>query len=220
MRGLMRAMMATLCLMTFACSAQDSSSAASKYKEGTHYKQVKKVAAPDDPKRIKVEEFFWYGCGHCYSFEPTISKWVETKPADVDFVRVPSSLGRPEGVLHQKVYYTAAALGLTEKIHGPFFAAIHDKHQSLFTEQSIAAFFNAQTGVLPDVFSGTFSSFAVDSQVRRGTALAKDYQVFSVPSVVVGGKYQTSAEMSGGTFADMTKVINALIEKVRAERKN
>ena len=219
MRSLMRALMATLCLMTFACSAQDGEAGSAKtFKEGEHFKKVKTVAKPEDAKRIKVEEFFWYGCGHCFNFEPEISAWVKRKPSDVDFIRVPSSLGRPEGVIHQKTYYTAEALGLTDKIHPAFFAAIHNKHQPLFTQKAIGAYFNAHSGVLPDIFDSTFSSFAVDSRVRRATALAKDYQIFSVPSVVVGGKYQSTAEMAGGTFKDLTQVIDFLIEKIRKER--
>ncbi|MGH8517723.1 MAG: thiol:disulfide interchange protein DsbA/DsbL [Panacagrimonas sp.] len=217
MRGPMRALVATLLsLLSLACSAQNAAS----YEEGKHFKTVKAVAKPTDPKRITVEEFFWYGCQHCFHFEPDIAGWVKKKPADVDFLRVPASLGRPEGIAHQKAYYTAEALGVTEKIHKPLFDAIHEKHQALATQPALAEFFNSQVGVLPDVFNSTFSGFAVDSRVRRADQLGKDYLIFSVPTVVVGGKYQTTAQMAGGTFADMTKVIDFLVEKVRKERKN
>jgi thiol:disulfide interchange protein DsbA len=196
MRGLMRALVASLALMSFACSAEN---AGAKFEEGKQYKAVKTAAKPVDPKRIAVEEFFWYGCQHCYHFEPEIHAWVaKRKPADVDFVRVPASLGRPEGTIHQKAFYTASSLGVGEKIHTPLFDGIHQKHLPLFTQDAIAAFFNQQVGVLPDVFSGTFTGFAVDSQVRRAEALAKDYGIFSVPTVVVGGKYQTNATLEIG----------------------
>jgi thiol:disulfide interchange protein DsbA len=214
----MRALVASLLsLFSLACSAQN---AAAPYEEGKHFKTVKEIAKPADPKRIAVEEFFWYGCQHCFHFEPDIAGWAKKKPADVDFIRVPSSLGRPEGVVHQKAYYTAEALGVTEKIHKPLFDAIHEKHQPLGTQSSLADFFNAQVGVLPDVFNSTFTGFTVDSRVRRADQLAKDYMIFSVPTVVVGGKYQTTAQMAGGTFPEMIKVIDYLVEKVRKERKN
>ena len=216
MRGPMRALVASLLsLFSLACSAQTAP-----YEEGKQFKTVKEIAKPADPKRITVEEFFWYGCQHCFHFEPDIAGWVKKKPADVDFIRVPSSLGRPEGVVHQKAYYTAEALGVTEKIHKPLFDAIHEKHQPLGTQTSLADFFNAEVGVLPDVFNSTFTGFAVDSRVRRADQLAKDYMIFSVPTVVVGGKYQVTAQMAGGTFPDMIKVIDYLVEKVRKERKN
>lgn len=216
MRVLMRALVATLGLLSFACTAQDS---ASPYQLGKHYKLVKTEAKPVDPKRITVEEFFWYGCQHCFHFEPDISAWVAKKPADVDFVRVPNSLGRPEGIVHQKAFYTAEVLGVSEKIHKPLFDSIHIKHQPVFSQEALGAFFNAQSGVLPDVFNNTFNGFTVDGRVRRANTLAKDYQIFSVPTVVIGGKYQATAEMAGGKFTDLTKVIDHLIEKVRKERK-
>lgn len=217
MRGPMRALVASLLsLLSLACSAQNAGAA---FEEGKHFKAVKTVAKPTDPKRITVEEFFWYGCQHCYHFEPDIAAWAKKKPADVDFLRVPASLGRPEGVLHQKAYYTAEALGVTEKIHKPLFDAIHEKHQMLGTQQILAGFFNSHVGVLPDVFNSTFTGFAVDSRVRRADQLGKDYMIFSVPTIVVGGKYQTTAQMAGGTYAKMIEVLEFLVEKVRKERK-
>lgn len=29
-------------------------------------------ALPTTPGKIEVVEFFWYGCPHCYAFEPAI----------------------------------------------------------------------------------------------------------------------------------------------------
>ncbi|MGQ0698080.1 MAG: thiol:disulfide interchange protein DsbA/DsbL [Panacagrimonas sp.] len=215
MRGLMRALVASLALLTFACSAQDKGA---QFEEGKQYKPVKTAAKPADPKRITVEEFFMYSCPHCFHFEPTISGWVAKKPADVDFIRVPVSFGKAEGIALQKALYTADALGVTDRIHLPLFQGIHEKHQSLFNQGALRGFFNVQTGVLPEVFDSTFSGFAVDSRVRRAETLAKDYLIFSVPTVVVGGKYQTTATMAGDN-AKMAEVISFLVDKVRKERK-
>jgi protein dithiol oxidoreductase (disulfide-forming) len=216
MRGLLRAFVASLALLSLACSAQDKGA---KYEEGKHYKPVKTAAKPADPKRITVEEFFWYGCQHCFHFEPTINAWVAKKPADVDFARIPNSLGQAAGVAHQKAFYTAEALNVSDKIHKALFETIHEKRQQVFTPEALAAFFNAQTGILPDVFNSTFNGFTVANRVQRADALSKDYLIYSVPTVVVGGKYQTTAQMAGGSFDDMTKVMDFLIEKVRKERK-
>ena len=29
------------------------------------------------PGKIEVVELFWYGCPHCYAFEPVINPWVK-----------------------------------------------------------------------------------------------------------------------------------------------
>ncbi|WP_420467620.1 DsbA family protein [Panacagrimonas sp.] len=214
MTRVMKAFVASLALLTFACSADDSDA---KFKDGKQYKQVKKVAQPADPKRIAVEEFFWYGCQHCYHFEGTIEAWAASKPADVDFIRVPASLGRPEGKAHQQAFYTAEVLNVTDKIHTPLFQGIHDQRRNLFTQETLRAFFNQQSGVLPDVFDSTYTGFAVNSRVGKAEQLARDYLILSVPTVVVGGKYQTNSNMAGD-FPKVAEVVNFLVEKVRKER--
>jgi len=214
MRGMLRGAIAALSLLTFACSAQDG---AAQFQAGKQYKTVREVQKPADPKRIEVAEFFWYGCSHCYAFDPTVEKWVKTKPADVDFVRYPSTLGRPEGKLHARAFYTAEALNVSPVMHQAMFVAIHQQHQPLNAEAQIAAVFNRETGILPDVFSSTFKGFAVDSRARRAEQLALSYGLTSVPVIVVGGKYTTSAAMAGG-FEEAFAVTNFLIEKVRKER--
>lgn len=217
MRILLRTLVACLTLATFACSAQTSGT---EFKEGEQYKIVRDKQTPPDAKRVLVEEIFWYGCQHCYHFDPDIEAWNKTKAGDVEFVRLPSSLGRPEGVIHQKAYYTAEALGLTDKIHKPLFDGIHAQHLPLFTQDAIRSFFNRQTGVMPDVFDATFTGFAVDSRVRRADALMKAYGIASVPAIVVGGKYTTNAGMLGeGGFKAMIKCLDFLVNKVRQEQK-
>ena len=39
--------------------------------------------------KIEVLEVFWYGCPHCYDFEPFINDWLEKKHEDVVFRRMP-----------------------------------------------------------------------------------------------------------------------------------
>ena len=215
MRVLLAGLFSTgLSLMSFASSAETT-----EFKEGEQYKLVRDVQKPLDAKRILVEEAFWYGCQHCFHFDPKVEAWRKTKAADVDFARLPSSLGHPEGVLHQKAYFTAQSLNIGDKIHTPLFDGIHVKHDtSLFTQGGIGTLFYRQAAISEDVFNGTFAGFAVDSQVRRTDALLRAYGIASVPAIVVGGKYTTNASLAGD-FDKMIKVTDFLIEKVRQERK-
>ena len=74
--------------------------------------------------KIEVLEFFWYGCIHCYNLEPRLETWLKTKPADVAFRRVPAVLSERWG--HDAaVFYAFEALGVLDKLHRPFFDAIH-----------------------------------------------------------------------------------------------
>lgn len=214
-RALLAPLFAVLSLTSAACSAASEETS---YKEGTHYKMVREVSAPSNPKRILVNEFFWYGCSHCFAFEPVIQKWARTKPADVDFVQVPNSLGRPVGMLHSKAYYTADSLGVLDKTHEALFGTIHNKHQMLDKEDDLVTFFTNTTGILPDIIKGTLNGFAVDSRFRNAEELTKKYGVASTPVLVVDGRYLVDARMANG-FDGMLKVTDFLINKVRADRK-
>lgn len=215
MRSPFRALAAAaLGVFAIACSAQDAGSA---FEEGKHYQKARKVQAPDDPKRIEVAEFFMYSCPHCYSFDPTISAWAKTRPGDVDFVRYPVTFGREIGRVHARAFYAAEALNVSEQVHMPLFEAIHERRMPLNNEAQLQTVFNSVTGVMPDVLSATLKGFAVDSRVRKAEQLAMDYGVTSVPTMVIGGKYVTSAAMVG-SFEDTAKVIDFLVDKVRKER--
>ena len=63
----------------------------------------------------------------------------------------------------------------------------------------------------------TYSSFGVTSKFNRSRAIAKDYNVQSVPLVIVDGKFQVSSDKVG-SHAAMPAAINQLITKARAER--
>jgi hypothetical protein len=42
------------------------------YEEGVHYQVLAKEVPTQDPTKIEVTEVFWYGCGHCYTFESLV----------------------------------------------------------------------------------------------------------------------------------------------------
>ena len=58
------------------------------YEEGEHYKRVTPEVATHADGKIEVVEVFWYGCNHCFTFEPFIKAWVQSKPDNVVFRRV------------------------------------------------------------------------------------------------------------------------------------
>jgi thiol:disulfide interchange protein DsbA len=215
MRLLLRGLMvAGLSLSAFACSAAD---APAKFADGKDYKQVREVSVPADPKRIEVAEFFWYGCPHCYAFDPTLRDWEKTKPADVNFIRYPNTLGHMQAVLHSKAFYTEQALGVFSVMHTALFDAIHKDNIPLGSEPQIAQLFQQKAGVDPQKFSGTFDSFVVDAEVRKAEDLARSYGVTAVPTIVVGGRYMTGPAMTG-SLERTVSAIDFLVDKVRKER--
>ena len=74
--------------------------------------------------KIEVLEFFWYGCPHCYSLEPSVAAWAKKAPADVVFKRVPAIPSDSWGEM-AKIFYTLEAMNVLEQYHQKVFDAIH-----------------------------------------------------------------------------------------------
>ncbi len=197
-------------LLPLACSAADEPAATFKLKE--HYMPARMPQIDPNPEQTDVVEVFWYGCGHCYKFDPLIENWVKNrKPASVNFTRMPSSLGRPQGLLHSKAYYTAEALGVLDEMHHALFDALHRQRRPLNTPQDIQALF-VENGVNPETFNSTFNSFIVDSKVQQAEATIRGLGITSVPTLVVDNTYWTGGPQAGG-FSGMLEVVDFLIAR-------
>ncbi|MEF3193627.1 MAG: thiol:disulfide interchange protein DsbA/DsbL, partial [Halothiobacillaceae bacterium] len=110
-----------------------------------------------------------------------------------------------------KAYYALRQLGADERLHTALFDAVHKERRPLGTAEQIADFV-ASHGVDRAAFLNAFNSFAVDTEVRRGMQLARQYGITGVPAMVVQGKYRTSGSLAG-TNAKMIEVVEALIAK-------
>jgi thiol:disulfide interchange protein DsbA len=163
-----------------------------------------------NPDKIEVIEFFWYGCPHCYSLEPAMQAWLKTKPANVEFIRQPAVFSDVWGK-HAKAYYVAEALDVVEKVHADFFDAIQNKKQKLVTEDELAKFFAAH-GVKDEDFRAAYSSFLVDSKMRQAEAIAGRYGITGVPALIVNGKYKVTAS-TAKSQENMINVTNQLIQQ-------
>ncbi len=187
------------------------------FSEGEHFHRL----VPTQPTlggadKIEVAEIFWYGCGHCYEFEPYINSWVENLPANVRFERIPATWN-PLVKLHAQLYYTEQVLVRNGKIEDSkgfrdaVFVEYHRRSNRLTSLPSIEALF-ARFGVSSDDFNNTWSSFEVAQKLRVAQDLARRYAITGVPAVVVNGKYR-SAKSDTGTYPKLMEVVDELIER-------
>jgi thiol:disulfide interchange protein DsbA len=202
----------SLLLLAMSCSAQEG---AATFTAGKHYdvinNQVARTASRD---KIEVAEFFWYGCGHCYSFEPLLQEWKKNLPEDVEFRAIPA-IWREVMELHARAFYTAEALGVADTMHMAIFQAMNVDQKRLQSVGEISSLFEAN-GVSPADFEKTFNSFGVSSQVRQAVAAAKSAGITGTPSMMVNGRYHLSTTKAGGQV-EMLKVADFLIEQERAK---
>lgn len=192
-------------VIALACSMQVM---AADFVAGKDYTVVQNPGKVEVPGKIEVREFFWYGCGHCYSLEPYMQTWLKTLPKDVSFIRTPAAMNKTweQGA---RGYYVSEALGIRKKAHVVLFEEIHKNNKPIF-DQAAQAKFYSRYGVSEQKFNTMFNSFPISAKVAESNKLAQQYQLTGVPAVVVNGKYVVQ-----GDAGKVPQVINFLIEKER-----
>ena len=189
--------------------------AAEPIEAGKQYIELSNPVPVSQPGKIEVVELFWYGCPHCYAFEPTINPWAEKLPADVNFKRIPAMFGGPWDA-HGQLFLTLEAMGVEHKVHAAVFDAIQNQKKHLTKPDEMADFLATQ-GVDKDKFLATFNSFAIKGQINQAKELAKKYEITGVPSLVVNGKYRFDLGTAGGPEG-VLNVADQLIAKERAAK--
>jgi len=175
----------------FGLSAQ-----AAEFEAGKQYTVLSTPVPVSQPGKIEVVELFWYGCPHCYAFEPSINPWIAKLPADVNFHRIPAMFGGIWNV-HGQLFLTLDAMGVEHKVHTAVFDAIHKEGKKLATPEEMADFLAGQ-GVDKDKFLSTYDSFAIKGQIEKDKKLAMAYQISGVPTMVINGKYRFDIGSAGG----------------------
>jgi len=168
------------------------------------------VSAP--PGTVDVVEFFSYACPHCFEFEPTLEAWLKTKPAGVHFHRYPVRF-LVNYVNFQPMYFALEAMDLVDAMQQKVFNAFHLEHQRLDKPDDIAAFMT-KNGVDAKRFMAIFNSFSTRAKVQQANQLMDAYGVNGVPTIVVGGTYQTSPTIAKGA-EHTTRVVDYLVAKMR-----
>lgn len=194
----------------------DSAPASGRFELGTHYQRFPAAqGTSSSPDLIEVAEIFWYGCPHCYTFDPYLENWRKNLPDDVSFVRIPA-VWNSVLQIHARAFYTAEALDVVAELHSPIFREIHNNQNSLDSQEALAEFFG-QYGVEADAFNAAYESFAVNTKLNRADELSRRYRIASVPTVVINGKYTTDAGMAGG-YDELIDLIDDLVATERADK--
>ena len=183
--------------------------------EGKNYFRLKAPVPVETGKKIEVIEFFSYGCPHCAELEKYLIPWRAKLPQDVQFRRVPVMF-QDRWVNLGKIYYTLDALGEEEKLSPDVFAAIHGQNVSLWNDKT---FFDwaASKGLDRKKVEDVYGSFAISGKMNRARQQAQLFDIQSVPTVVVDGKFVTGSDKVG-THAQLPAALDELIVKARAER--
>ena len=214
MLGWLRAVtLAVVAALSMGVAAQEQ------YQEGVHYELIEPAIHAGISDRVVVTEFFSYGCGHCYNFEPLLESFESRLPDGVVVQRTPVIWNNNSGMkLLAKTYYAVEVLDVFEPVHGAVFNTIHRQRKRLSSPEAVRAVF-VENGVDAKDFDRAFGSFGIDSMVRQAAARTEGARVQGTPSLMVNGKYRIDTRQAGSQ-ANMLKIAAFLADKelARLER--
>ena len=188
-------------------------SLAESFVAGKHYEVLPSPVVTRDKSKVEVVELFWFGCIHCFHFEPVIQAWKKQQADDVDFHSMPAMWNK-DMQLHAKAFYAAKALGKFDQLSEAMFTAMNVNKNRLKSEKAIQSLF-AKNGVDEASFKQVFNSFGVNSQVNLADSRARAYRLQGTPELVVNGKYRVATSLAGSQ-AKMLEVVDFLVAKERA----
>ena len=202
---LLTAVASTMAAATSTASAAGATTAPTLWQEGVNYTRLV-PAQPTDVSQGQVEvlEFFWYGCPHCYAIDPQVESWRKTKPAYINFSRVPVMWS--EG--HRstaRLFYTLKSMGKIEQLHEDIFKEIHVNNDPLIAPdpndaagaERIQTQFVVKSGVSADEFKKAYHSIGVETSLQRADELVQRYHIDAVPTFVINGKYVADVRTAG-----------------------
>jgi len=182
--------------------------------EGKDYQPISPPVKTSQPDKVVVTEIFWYGCPHCFRFEPYAERLAAELPEGAVFEQVPSSLN-PRWTEHARAYYSFKLMGALDQTHRQFFDAMHLKRERLDNVDAMAQFVAAQ-GLDEKAFREYYYSFPVETQIRKNNQKEKRYGHSGVPAVIVNGKYLVTGSLAGSNER-MVSIINFLVSRELAE---
>jgi thiol:disulfide interchange protein DsbA len=162
-----------------------------------------------DAGNVEVLEFFAYSCVHCFEIDPILENWKKSKPANVEFVRVPVTWG-PQANWHARLFYTLQVLGQLDRLHNKVFDTFHrggnpllgnDEESTLRVQRAWAE----ANGIDGAAFEREWKGFSVTTAMQRANQQLRRYPITGTPAIAVAGKYMTNVP-----HAKVPALLNAL----------
>ena len=155
---------------------------------GVAYRELPVAQPTDAADKLEVIDFFWFGCPHCYHFEPVLNAWVKKLPKDVQFRRVPA-IFNDEWAQGARAYYALEAIGEESRLHKALFDAVHQGPRLNVANEAALTEWLVKQGVDAKKFATAYRSFSVEGKIKRAAQLTQAYKIEGVPAVAVNGKY-------------------------------
>lgn len=178
--------------------------------EGTHY-AILEDPWPAQNGVVTVKEFFWYGCPHCESFEPTLHRWQKNLPAEVSLEQVPAVWAKLMD-LHAKAFFIAQSMQTKEAVHADLFKTITalrsepsmQKHQVELEKLFI------KHGLPAEAFQEQLNDDDLKARLKNAKVTMKRSGATSTPTLMVNGRYLV-LNTTAKSHKDITNIADKLI---------
>jgi thiol:disulfide interchange protein DsbA len=185
------------------------------YEEGKHYFKIDQPPGQVATGEVELIEAFSYMCSHCNTFDPYMEAWKKRKPEYATLRRLPVVFGRGNWELMARGYTTAEVMGIANESHVAMMDSIWKQGKVYRNVEDLGDFY-AGFGVSKEDFISNYSSFAVDSMMRKGQRDVAQFGVSGTPTLIIDGKYRVQSSKDVPGFDSMLAVANYLIEKEHA----
>ena len=182
---------------------------------GVEYRVLATAQPTDSPGKIEVVEFFWYGCPHCYNFDPVVTPWAKKLPKDVQFHRIPAMFNE-EYAQGARAFYALEAIGEEERLHKALFDAVNTGSRLRVGDEAALTEWLGKHSVDTKKFAAAYRSFSVEGKLKRAAQLTQAYKIDGVPSMAVNGKYVVITD-NMKSLEQLLSVSDYLVERVRNE---
>lgn len=186
-----------------------------KWQAGKHYQVLKSPQATHVALgKVEVIEVFRYTCPHCDDLEPHVLQWLQTRPAFIEFIRLPVAWRANERPYAQ-LYYALQALNRAD-LHQAVFDAVFRGDKLLEfhgdTDKIFASFsaFAVAHGIDAVRFEQAYRSRSVTANVAQAEKTARAYGITGVPTLLLDGKYLL--QLGPVSAPELFALINELAE--------
>ncbi|HLU60777.1 MAG TPA: thiol:disulfide interchange protein DsbA/DsbL [Gammaproteobacteria bacterium] len=178
--------------------------AAETFQAGKHYNVIAETPTPT----ASVMEFFSYGCGACFNFDPYMKhlKTALGDQAEVEYI--PVDFGGGFWTPTQQLFLVLETQRREAELHDAVFQFIHGERKGRVGPAAVREF-AARHGIDEAEFDKSLKGFYATSRKNRYDQLTRRYGISATPTIIVNGKYQIEnrALTTPDAFVELVKFL-------------
>lgn len=162
--------------------------------------------------QIEIIYFFSYGSPWSQQIDHELRVWAKTQPYPIKFTPSPVFYGQAHEIFYARVFFALKKMDKESEI-GPLFLNAVVNQEKDFNKIANILDFMEQNGVNKDAFVEALNSQEVKMHTARTGTITKDYQIYSIPAVVINGQYliRANQDMPPKKFLESVKFLTKVI---------